>query len=283
MPSPTAPRPPFAVVALPAAAGGAFVALRLTQDAGKALRETACCGASKTTTVDLAEAITGFTQACAFPGARARIDTSEESAGALVGSPWIAVIEAAAKAAGELPPPTKKKVAAERQETTEQPAKRQGQAPKGKKESSSIFTQIPVSLCELSVPRPDGQGSHNVCKLPKGTVIDGIDVSGWTLYPRFANHPSLRGDKFVDVPLLKDRSVKLYPPRSNGAAPMEATAAEVCQAVKRAVNAYHDEKKAAKPAAAVERKRRGPQAHGERPGSINAAVGAAIRQAENGV
>lgn len=288
MPSPADIHPPFAVVALPAAAGGAFVALRALADGKALVRETACCGGSRSAKVTIPEGITGFAQACAFPGARARVDLSDAAAGPLAGTAWLSMVETAAKAAGELPPPTKKqavgeKDAAEKQDTAKRPVGRQKTRPEEKKGPSSVFAQIPVSLCELSVPRPEGQGTHNVCRLPKGTVINGADVSGWAMYPRFANHPSsFHGEKFVDVPLLKNRPVKLYPPRSVGAGPMEANAPELCQAVRQAVDAYCAKVSSRGTAAGKEQRAERHEMAEGKPGSIGAAVGAAIRQAENG-
>lgn len=45
--------------------------------------------------------------------------------------------------------------------------------------------------------------------LPKGTVIDGVDVSYYQFSPLFVNPSKYRGENYVDIPLITDREVWL--------------------------------------------------------------------------
>lgn len=49
---------------------------------------------------------------------------------------------------------------------------------------------------------------HSVT-LPKGTVIDGMDVSGYQFGTNFVNDSKFRGENFRTIPLSKDREVRL--------------------------------------------------------------------------
>ena len=49
---------------------------------------------------------------------------------------------------------------------------------------------------------------HSVT-LPKGTVIDGVDVSYYQFSPMFVNPSRFKGENFRDMPLLADREVWL--------------------------------------------------------------------------
>lgn len=53
------------------------------------------------------------------------------------------------------------------------------------------------------------QKTFNSVTLPKGTVIDGVDVSYHQFSPLFVNPSKYRGKNYVDVPLLTDREVWL--------------------------------------------------------------------------
>lgn len=45
--------------------------------------------------------------------------------------------------------------------------------------------------------------------LPKGTVIDGVDVSYYQFMPLFVNPSRFKGENFRDIPLLADKEVWL--------------------------------------------------------------------------
>lgn len=51
--------------------------------------------------------------------------------------------------------------------------------------------------------------TFNSATLPKGTVIDGQDVSYYQFSPLFVNESRYRGDDYRDIPLLTDREVWL--------------------------------------------------------------------------
>ncbi len=52
--------------------------------------------------------------------------------------------------------------------------------------------------------------TFNSATLPRGTKIDGIDYGGWQFSPLFVNDSKYRGPDYVDIPLLKDRPVRLH-------------------------------------------------------------------------
>lgn len=51
--------------------------------------------------------------------------------------------------------------------------------------------------------------TFNSVTLPKGTVIDGQDVSYYQFSPLFVNESRYRGEDYRDIPLLTDREVWL--------------------------------------------------------------------------
>ncbi len=51
--------------------------------------------------------------------------------------------------------------------------------------------------------------TFNAATLPKGVVIDGIDVGGYQFSPLFVNESRYRAESFRDIPLLSDREVWL--------------------------------------------------------------------------
>lgn len=51
--------------------------------------------------------------------------------------------------------------------------------------------------------------TFNSVTLPKGTVIDGVDVSYHQFTPLFVNPSKYKGDNFRDIPLLADKEVWL--------------------------------------------------------------------------
>ena len=51
--------------------------------------------------------------------------------------------------------------------------------------------------------------AFNSVTLPKGTVIDGVDVSYYQFSSMFVNESRYRGENYRDIPLLTDREVWL--------------------------------------------------------------------------
>lgn len=51
--------------------------------------------------------------------------------------------------------------------------------------------------------------TFNSVTLPKGTVIDGVDVSYYQFSPMFVNDSRYHGENYRDIPLLTDREVWL--------------------------------------------------------------------------
>jgi hypothetical protein len=62
---------------------------------------------------------------------------------------------------------------------------------------------------EYTDPKTGEPKTFNSVTLPKGTVIDGVDVSYYQFSPLFVNPSKYRGEKYVDIPLLTDREVWL--------------------------------------------------------------------------
>ena len=51
--------------------------------------------------------------------------------------------------------------------------------------------------------------TFNSATLPKGTVVDGMDVGGYEFSPMFVNESRIKGADFRDIPLLANREVWL--------------------------------------------------------------------------
>ena len=51
--------------------------------------------------------------------------------------------------------------------------------------------------------------TFNPATLPKGTVVDGVDVGGYEFSPMFVNESRFKGADFRDIPLLANREVWL--------------------------------------------------------------------------
>ena len=51
--------------------------------------------------------------------------------------------------------------------------------------------------------------TFNSATLPKGTVVDGMDVGGYEISPMFVNESRFKGADFRDIPLLANREVWL--------------------------------------------------------------------------
>ena len=62
---------------------------------------------------------------------------------------------------------------------------------------------------EYTDPKSGEKRTFNSVTLPKGTVIEGHDVSYYQFSPMFVNPSKYRGENFVDIPLLTNREVWL--------------------------------------------------------------------------
>lgn len=76
--------------------------------------------------------------------------------------------------------------------------------------------------------------TFNSVTLPKGTVIDGVDVSYYQFSPMFVNPSRFKGENFRDMPLLADREVWLKKGLMNpdGTPVVDETGKEVKDVVK---------------------------------------------------
>ncbi|ACV22914.1 Uncharacterised protein [Slackia heliotrinireducens] len=62
---------------------------------------------------------------------------------------------------------------------------------------------------EYADPATGEAKSFNMATLPRGTVIDGKDVSGYQFSPLYVNPSRFKGEDWRDIPLLADREVWL--------------------------------------------------------------------------
>ncbi|HJH74551.1 MAG: DNA gyrase [Gordonibacter pamelaeae] len=79
-------------------------------------------------------------------------------------------------------------------------------------DKKNVYLSLHKSFVREDIPYADANGNErtfNQVTLPKGTVIDGRDVGGYTFSPLFVNESKYRGADWRDVPLLADREVWL--------------------------------------------------------------------------
>ena len=77
----------------------------------------------------------------------------------------------------------------------------------------NVYLTLHRKFVHEDIPYTDRKTSeektfHSVT-LPKGTVIDGVDVSYYQFSPMFVNPSRFKGENFRDMPLLADREVWL--------------------------------------------------------------------------
>lgn len=79
-------------------------------------------------------------------------------------------------------------------------------------ESKSVYVTLHKNFVREGIPYTDRetgeQRTFNSVTLPKGTVIDGRDVSFFEFSPLYVNE-SRKGEDYRDIPLLKGREVWL--------------------------------------------------------------------------
>ena len=80
------------------------------------------------------------------------------------------------------------------------------------KESKNVYVTFHKNFVREGIPYTDRETGEertfNSVTMPKGTSIDGKDVSFFEFSPRFVNE-SLKGEDYRDIPLLKGREVWL--------------------------------------------------------------------------
>ncbi|WP_165249640.1 DNA gyrase [Adlercreutzia sp. ZJ141] len=81
-------------------------------------------------------------------------------------------------------------------------------------EKKNVYITIYKKFVKTDIPYSDRATGElktfNSVTLPSGTKIDGMDYGGWQFSPWFVNPSKFRGENYVDIPLLKDRLVKMH-------------------------------------------------------------------------
>lgn len=80
-------------------------------------------------------------------------------------------------------------------------------------EKKNVYLTVHHKFVHENIPYTDRKTGeektfHSVT-LPKGTVIDGVDVSYYQFSPMFVNPSRFKGENFRDIPLLAEREVWL--------------------------------------------------------------------------
>ena len=80
-------------------------------------------------------------------------------------------------------------------------------------EKKNVYLTVHHKFVHENIPYTDRDTGeektfHSVT-LPKGTVIDGVDVSYYQFSPMFVNPSRFKGENFRDIPLLAEREVWL--------------------------------------------------------------------------
>lgn len=80
-------------------------------------------------------------------------------------------------------------------------------------EKKNVYLTVHHKFVHENIPYTDRNTGeektfHSVT-LPKGTVIDGVDVSYYQFSPMFVNPSRFKGENFRDIPLLAEREVWL--------------------------------------------------------------------------
>ena len=99
-------------------------------------------------------------------------------------------------------------VAEEETAANEEQAQTQAQTQK-----KNVYITMHRSFVKPNIPYADKTTGElktfNSVTLPRGTKINGIDYGGYQFNPLFINDSKFRGENYVDIPLLKDRPVRL--------------------------------------------------------------------------
>lgn len=77
----------------------------------------------------------------------------------------------------------------------------------------NIYVTVHKNFVRENIEYPDRKTGEtktfNSVTLPKGTIIDGVDVSYYQFTPLFVNPSRFKGENFRDIPLLADKEVWL--------------------------------------------------------------------------
>lgn len=80
-------------------------------------------------------------------------------------------------------------------------------------EKKNVYLTLHHKFVHENIPYLDRETGEektfNSVTLPKGTVIDGVDVSYYQFSPMFVNPSKYKGENYRDMPLLADREVWL--------------------------------------------------------------------------
>lgn len=81
-------------------------------------------------------------------------------------------------------------------------------------EKKNVYITMHKSFVKMDIQYADKKTGEiktfNSVTLPSGTKIEGVDYGGWQFSPRFVNPSKFRGENYVDIPLLKDRTVQMH-------------------------------------------------------------------------
>ena len=77
----------------------------------------------------------------------------------------------------------------------------------------NVYITVHKNFVRENIEYPDRKTGEtktfNSVTLPKGTIIDGVDVSYYQFTPLFVNPSRFKGENFRDIPLLADKEVWL--------------------------------------------------------------------------
>jgi len=80
-------------------------------------------------------------------------------------------------------------------------------------EGRNVYLSLHKNFVREDIEYPDRKTGEvrtfNSVTLPKGTVVDGVDVSYYEFSPMFVNESRFKGANFRDIPLLADKEVWL--------------------------------------------------------------------------
>lgn len=113
---------------------------------------------------------------------------------------------------------------------------------------NSLYIRVNKGLCTQAESKFPDQPYYNVMKLPRGTVVDGTDLSFAAINPRIMIEDKRNPRMFCaiyDLDKLKDRSISVFMKGTDGAAKrMEVDAEKLRDAVAAANHNYYEEQKA---------------------------------------
>lgn len=113
---------------------------------------------------------------------------------------------------------------------------------------NSLYIRVNKGLCTQAESKFPDQPYYNIMKLPRGTVVDGTDLSFAAINPRVMIEDRRNPRMFCavyDLDKLKGRSISVFMRDANGVAKrMEVDAEKLRDAVAAANHSYYEEQKA---------------------------------------